>query len=331
MPKLSRSIPSYRKHRSSGQAVVTFSGHDYYHGTKASRIEYDRLIGEWLRHGRQLPNDSDDRLRLSVVEVIVAYLHFAHSYYRKDERPTSESKAIIYALRFFKQLYGRKSVEEFGPIALQVCMQHMVDHGLSRGVINQHAGRIKRMFKWGVAQELIPATIYHALSSVPGLQKGRTDARETPPVRTIDDAIVDATAAWLPEVVADMVAVQRHSGMRPAEVCLLRPMDIDHSDDVWVFKPESHKTEHHDRERVIFLGPKAQAVLLKYLARDVAAYCFRPCDSEAKRRTAQHSARTVPVTCGNRPGTNRKASPKRYPGDKYDTGSYRRAIHRGAR
>ena len=49
------SIPKYRKHRGSGQAIVTIAGRDHYlgpHGTKASRIEYDRLIMEWLASGR---------------------------------------------------------------------------------------------------------------------------------------------------------------------------------------------------------------------------------------------------------------------------------------
>lgn len=132
----------------------------------------------------------------------------------------------------------------------------------------------------------------------------------------------------LPEVVADMVRLQHLTGMRPAEVCLIRPMDLDRSDDVWIYRPESHKTEHHDRERVVFIGPLAQGVLLRYLARDVAAYCFRPCDSEAKRRAAQHAARKVPLHEGNRPGSHRKLRPRRSPGNKYDTNAYRRAIHR---
>jgi integrase len=226
-------------------------------------------------------------------------------------------------------LYGRQPVDKFGPIALQVVIQKMVENGLSRGVVNQNAGRIKRMFKWGVAQEMIPATIYHALASVRGLCKGRTDAREMAPVRPIADVIVDATLVHVPEVIADMIAVQRHTGMRPAEVCLLRPIDIDRSDEVWVFRPAAHKTEHHERERVVFIGPRAQRVLLKYLARDTSDYCFRPCDSEAKRLAHRHAARRVPLRYGNSPGTNRQAKPKRSAGQRYDTGSYRRAIHRG--
>ncbi len=42
----------------------------------------------------------------------------------------------------------------------------------------------------------------------------------------------------------------------------------------------------------------------------------------------RHEQRRTPLSCGNRPGTNRKRRPKRRPGNRYDTNSYRRAIHR---
>ena len=54
MPRLTRTTPKYRRHKASGQAVVTIEGRDHYLGpwrTKASTIEYDRLIGEWLTYG----------------------------------------------------------------------------------------------------------------------------------------------------------------------------------------------------------------------------------------------------------------------------------------
>ena len=56
MPRLTNALPSYRKHRANGQAVVTLSGADHYlgkYGTKASRTLYDRLVAEWLASGRQ--------------------------------------------------------------------------------------------------------------------------------------------------------------------------------------------------------------------------------------------------------------------------------------
>ncbi len=141
---------------------------------------------------------------------------------------------------------------------------------------------------------MIPPSVPQALAMVAGLRRGRTEARETAPIMPVDDGEVEQTLDHLPDVVADMVRLQRLTGMRPAEVCVVRPCDIDRSGEVWVYRPDSHKTEHHERERIILIGPKAQGVLLRYLARDASMYCFRPCDSEAKRRAAAHAKRKTP-------------------------------------
>jgi integrase len=146
----------------------------------------------------------------------------------------------------------------------------------------------------------------------------------------VEDSIVDATLPVLPDIVADMVRLQRLTGARPAEVCMLRPCDVDRSGEIWLYRPESHKTEHHGKSRVILIGPKGQGILLRYLAREASAFCFRPIDSEKKRRAAAHEARTTPLSCGNRPGSNRTRKPKRSAGDSYSTASYRRAIHRAS-
>src|SRR4051812_29019324 len=62
MPRLTNRNPSYRRHRASGQAVVTLNGQDVYlgpHGTAASKREYDRVIGEWLARRRELAHSQD--------------------------------------------------------------------------------------------------------------------------------------------------------------------------------------------------------------------------------------------------------------------------------
>jgi integrase len=81
---------------------------------------------------------------------------------------------------------------------------------------------------------------------------------------------------------------------------------------------------------VVFIGAKGQQILLPYLLRAADAYCFSPREAESKRRAATHEARKTPLSCGNRPGTNRKAKPRRTPGEKYDRNSYGRAIRRAA-
>ncbi|MEP6167120.1 MAG: site-specific integrase, partial [Rhodopirellula bahusiensis] len=117
-------------------------------------------------------------------------------------------------------------------------------------------------------------------------------------------------------------------GTRPGEVCSLRPCDVDRSGDVWVYTPSEHKTEHHEKERAIAIGPKAQVLLEPYLERRANSFCFSPAESEERRRAKAAAARTTPLSCGNRRGTNRRKTPKRTPRDRYFTDSYRRAIHR---
>jgi integrase len=125
-----------------------------------------------------------------------------------------------------------------------------------------------------------------------------------------------------------MIRLQRITGCRPQDVCNLRPCDVDTSGDVWLYRPGTHKTEHHDRARTIPIGPKGQEILRPYLLREKESHCFRPVDSEKKRRQKLHANRITPMSCGNRPGTNRKRCPQRSAGNRYSVDSYRRAIHR---
>jgi integrase len=329
MPRLSQARPKYRKHKASGQAVVTLNGRDHYlgpYGSRASRTLYDRLTSEWILNGRSL--QPLGAASISVVELCARFLEHARGYYVKDGRPTGAIAGFKAVIKYLRVWYGRDPAANFGPLALKALRQRMVDDGHSRRYVNDHVARIKQIFKWGVSEELVPGETHAALQRVTGLLRGRTTARETSPIGPVDDAVVEATLPHLPEVVADMVRLQRHTGMRPAEVCILRPCGVDRSGEVWLYRPSSHKTEHHGRERVVFLGPEAQSVLLRYLARDGANYSFQPRDSEAKRRAAASAARKTPLHYGNRPGTNRRARPKVRPGERYNTCSYRKAIGR---
>ena len=322
-------VPSYRLHKPSGQAVVTIRGRDIYlgkHDTPASRSRYDQHIGEWLAAGRT--SAPDPETPLSVAELVLQYLNFAKSYYQKNGKPTGAMPGIRVALRILRQTYGHTPAIEFGPLKLKALQQKMIGMDQSRRYLNDNIDRIRRVFRWGASEELIPPSVYQGLQAVPGLRKGRTKVREVPPIGPVDDAVVEDTIPHLPEVIADMVRLQRLTGCRPAEVCMIRPCDVDTADDVWIYRPKSHKTEHHGRERVICIGPKAQEVLQPYLSRNKKAYCFSPTESEQRRLALLHATRKTPLSCGNRPGTNRKRRPKKKPGDCYDTNAYRRAIHR---
>lgn len=220
---------------------------------------------------------------------------------------------------------------KFGPRALRIVRQKMIEAGLCRRNINCRIGRIKRVFRWAASEELIPGEVYHALLSVEGLRRGRCEAKESQPVRPVPDAHVEAIKSFVSRQVWAMIELQRLTGARPGEIAILRPIDVDMTGKIWVFTPSRHKTALHGHERRIYIGPRAQEVLRLFLHRRVDAYCFSPAEADAERREALHQERQTPLSCGNAPGTNRKANPQRKPGDVYTVSAYRTAIVRACK
>lgn len=328
MPTTQVRIPKLCKHKATGQAVVRLNGRDHYlgqFGTASATSAYERMIAEWLAHGRRLPNASPGP---TMNELILAYWRRCQQHYRKsDGSASSELDLVRLAMRPLKELYGRTSADKFGPLALKAVRQRMIDARLSRGVINAHIGRIKRLFKWAVENELVPLSAYHGLQAVAGLQRGRCAARDTAPVKPVPDARICPIHSFVAPQVWAMIELQLLTGMRPGEACVMRSCDLDTSGRVWIYRPESHKTEHHGVERLIFIGPKAQEVLKPWLKLNTKAYLFSPAEAEAARNAERKRKRGTPMTpsqAKRKPKSNRRR-PWR---ELYDVDSYRRAIQR---
>jgi hypothetical protein len=115
MPRLESATPKYRLHKASDQAVVTLDGKDHYlgpHGTKISKLAYDRVVGEWLAAGRQIAGYTD----LSISEMLAAYKRHCRDYYRgPDGNLTDEIRNIELAMQPLRDLYGRTNACDFGP------------------------------------------------------------------------------------------------------------------------------------------------------------------------------------------------------------------------
>jgi integrase len=331
VPAINPRTPSYRHHKPSGQAVVTLDGRDFYlgrYGTAESRAEYDRMIAEWLTNGRRLPAASSTvGSDLAVNEMLLSYLDHVDAYYVKNGKPTVEPGNIRLAIRPLRQLYGLTPARNFGPLGLKAVRKAMVDGGLCRSEINRRIGRLVRAFKWAVSEEMVPPSVHQALQTVPGLRRGRADVRESEPVKPVPAAFVEAIRPHVSRQVWSMVELQRLSGMRPGEVVSMRTIDLDTSGKVWSYIPESHKTEHHGRRRLIHFGPRAQAVLKPWLRTDLAASLFSPAEAMAERQAAKREKRKTPVQPSQR--GRAKPKPSKTPGDAYTVESYRRAITYG--
>ncbi len=332
MPKLTKSVPSYRKHLKGGSRV-TINGRDYLLGpwnSKTSIREYDRIIAEYLASGRS-PSFGIEADAYTVAMLIRDYLRHCRTYYGTGK--TSEYLRIKTAIKPLRDLYADHEAVAFGPVGYKAVRQVMIDAGWSRPYVNACMKKVKRAFKWAASEAKIPAGVFQTLDLIPSLKSGRTEAPDTEPVKPIDDVVVDATLPFLPPIVADMVRLQRLIGCRPGEVCNLTPASLDRSGDVWVATLSEHKTKHHGHTRKLYVGPQAQAIITRYLDRNTDDPLFSPLDSMRLRREAHGALRTTPLSCGNRAGVKndrgglRGRGAKRAPGLKYSTESYCRAIH----
>jgi integrase len=264
-----------------------------------------------------------------VDEVLDRYQAHAEGYYRKHGRPTSEPAAIEVSMRPLRAFYGATLARDFGPLALKAVRQAMIDSGLCRNEVNKRVGRIVRAFRWAVAEELVPPSVHQGLAALAGLRAGRTEARESGPVQPVPEAFVGPIRPHVARQVWAMVELQLASGMRPGEACAMRTCDLDVSGRVWAYTPWEHKTEHHGKERRIFLGPRAQEVLRPWLRLDLTAWLFSPAEATSERRAGMRARRKSKVQPSQI--SRAKADPRRAPGTCYTVTSYRQAIVRGCR
>ena len=324
-----RRVPSLRFHKASGRMFVVLSGKAIYCGKPddpATEQRYHQAIAEWMGAGKQLPADPAS---ITVKELVARFWHHAESYYRTiTDGRNKELEQFRLALRPLKKLYSPTAAVEFGPRSLKALQQEMVKMGWCRPYINKQVNRIRHIFKWAVGDELIPGSVLLGLQAVPGLKVGRSDAYEPEAVKPVPMALVEAVQPFVSRQVWAMIQLQLFTAARAGEIIQMRPCDIDRSKDVWVYKPEHHKTAHRGFDKKIWIGPRAQHVLAPFMLRDPQAYCFPPAEAEAERRRRLSEERTTPLSCGNVPGSNRTDEPERSAGERYTTDTYRRAIAR---
>ncbi len=293
VPKPNNGIPKYSLHKPSGRAVVKFAGKPHYLGefeSDESRSKYDRLIAEYLACGRNanvLNASLDDEQ--TVLSLTIAFWEFTKSYYRKGDEDTSEVSSYRTVIRTLNRIYGDLPVNSFGPRRLKAVRELWLEKGLARSKINRHQRRLVRMFRWSVSEELVDSSTWEALRSVEGLRKGRTSAAEPVPVPPVSLDQIERTMPHLSEIVRDMIRMQLLTGMRPGEVVAIKPADIDRSGDVWEFRVDGHKTEHHGRDRTVYIGPQAKSILGPYLFRDANSHCFSPAESMEWHRADRSS------------------------------------------
>lgn len=325
-------IPKHYHHKASGRGYTKLDGKCVYTGawgTQAAQDKYHCIIAEWIARGRQtLPVGHPDT---SIEEVVAAFWQHASGYYKgPDGKPTGELNNYRGALKLLNRFYGETLAADFGPKALKVVRDEMIRLNWCRNHINRQVARLKQVFRWAAENEIVPASVYHAVNTVQGLRRGKGGARETDPVLPVDLSDVEAITPYLSRQLAAMARLQIFTGARSGELCIMRTRDIDRSGKVWHYTPTSHKTAHHGHARTIPIGPKAQAILEPFLKPNLSAYIFSPAEAEAERHEKQREQRKSKVTPSQqyRAERSRRRGRVRAPKEQYDSHSYWKAIQR---
>ena len=294
-------IPKLCRHAPSGLGRVRLCGDDHYFGAwPAGRAEppdavwgeYDSLVSEWLA-GRRVPiAPKSRRTRVRpveavaptppatpegpmVAELVLRYLEHADVYYRDEGRPTREVLNLRQAFRALVHLHGRDEAAAFGPRALRGLQRLLVEgyrhprYGdqvpLTRPGVNARVKRIRRLFKLGAAEQVVPGEVWHALGSVEAPKRGRTEAAETEPVLPVAESVVLATLPRLAPSAASIVKLMWSTGCRPGEAVLCRLGDIDRAGPMWYWRPRRHKNKWrgHGRQTSVWLA--AQDAILEHV------------------------------------------------------------------
>ena len=301
MPKLGNRLPKYRT-RPDGRALVVIDGRHIYlrmANTATSRREYDRVIAEWLASGRHQPQGQavPSTPDITVNELLLEYLHHCEVFYGPAG---SEVEKVRLAIRPARQLYGKTPAIAFGPKKLKTVRQNMIDSGLCVVTINQRLQRLVRAFKYGVAEEMIPATVHEALTKVEGLRKKNAPGvKESRKVKPVADEHVDAIRPHVSRQIWAVVQVLRLTGARASEILSMRTGDIETSGPVWLYTPARHKTQRHGKLRQIAIGSRGQEVLRPWLRPDPTEFLFQPQEAMEEHHAERRKGRPTPCVGPN--------------------------------
>lgn len=216
-------------------------------------------------------------------------------FYAFAQTQIGRAESFKYAMRQVLALFADLPAGEFGPKSLKRVQDRMIAEGICRNMVNQRTREIRHIWKWLTAEEHVEASVWHGLQAVSSIRPGYRDVRETDPIHPVPVEYVRLVIEKAPPTIRAMIELQHLTGMRPGEVCSIRPVDIDMSGKTWLYRPVRHKTSHLGRNRVVLIGPKGQRVIEPFLQRDVEAYLFSPRESRRQGFDACSTHRHQPV------------------------------------
>ena len=176
MPKLSSRPPKPSKHKSGKNeyAVVYIDGKKNNlgrWGSPEAREAYARFEVEWWKNFRNpaqaskntFLHRSGDHADTTLGSLVVDYLSHVEGIMHPDDYRHVHTAVFDFLLK----LYSDKTpVDSFSPKCLKLVRSSMVQsERFCRKVINSYVKRIVAMFRWGVEEDVVAGSTWHALST----------------------------------------------------------------------------------------------------------------------------------------------------------------------
>lgn len=321
-------VPPYRCHKASWRGIVQYKP---LYGTKPKYLPgafqsaesvaaYQACCQEILAHQMGTARDRRREQPLAelttVTNLAAAYLHWAEGHYGAKSKEYGHLDVVG---RMLNEIHGPTLLRQFGPIALKEVRQAMIRRGWSRVYVNQQTNRIRRVVRWGVEAEFCDGVVLANLQAVPGLRRGKTEARESRPVAPVAWRDVRRVLPFLPRLLRIAVRVQWRTGMRSDELLKIRPCDISDG----VYRPPSHKTAWRGKTKLVCLGPRARRLLSICQPDSPDGFFFTPAAV-----VREHSQRRARMRRSKLYAADRKRPRRiRLLRDRYDSHAFQQAIN----
>lgn len=182
-------IPKLRRQALRNRAFVEWRGQRYYlgpWGDEETELNHRKFVRENVLADVIKASDPEGVSEVRVRHLILRYLRLGTSHCCADERATLASIGGELV-----EFCGEVHVNHFGPSRLREFREHIVETGnrrsakkgvfkaVSRGYVNTQIKRIRRMFRWGVEHELVPAAVLEGLRAVSPLKEGSPQDRKS--------------------------------------------------------------------------------------------------------------------------------------------------------
>lgn len=276
-------VPTHCHHKASGRSYIVWNGTEIYTGISGS-IEaaetYARMVSNILSVGEPCPKSGIDT-RITVAKLAIKYLEHV----KRNKPPDSdEDKAIARVVRDMAAM--DYPAEKFSPARLTELIQSWIDKPLALTTVNMKHNYVLVMFRWGAQMDLVSSLVWSSLKTVPKIKPGRSAAKQPKKIQPVPNEVVESILSHCQPRIAAVLKMQIYTGMRCGEVLRMTMAEI-HGN---IYAPYKHKNRFRNKDRTIYLGPKAMELIEKWKTDDPHALLFTA-------MTSDYYGRWIKIAC----------------------------------